>query len=146
MTEVSKRLKRSKTNRMLLGVLGGLAEYLNVDPTILRLIFVVLLVFNPVTMALLYFLAALVIPEEEGTEKPLSESIGDLGEEVNHVVSSDEGLIKAVIAVVVVIAAVYLITFFLPLTLVFPSRTVVTVSLPLGLLLAALVLLLLIKR
>jgi len=146
MTEGGKKLKRSKTNRMFLGVLGGLAEYLNVDPTILRLIFVVLLVFNPVTMTLLYLLAALVIPEEGEEEKPLSEGIKDIGEEVNRVVSSDDSLIKAVIAVVVVIAALYLITFFLPLMLVLPSRTVVMISIPLGLLLAALVLVLLIKR
>ncbi|EEB72909.1 PspC domain-containing protein [Thermococcus sp. AM4] len=146
MTEGGKKLKRSKTNRMFLGVLGGLAEYLNVDPTILRVIFVVLLVFNPVTMTLLYLLAALVIPEEGEEEKPLSEGIKDIGEEVNRVVSSDDSLIKAVIAVVVVIAALYLITFFLPLMLVLPSRTVVMISIPLGLLLAALVLVLLIKR
>lgn len=38
-----KRLYRSKTDLMLGGVCGGLAKYLNVDPTIIRLVFVLLL-------------------------------------------------------------------------------------------------------
>lgn len=38
----SKRLFRSRTNVMLGGVCGGLAKYLNVDPTIVRLVFVLL--------------------------------------------------------------------------------------------------------
>ncbi|WP_297438566.1 PspC domain-containing protein [Thermococcus sp.] len=58
------KLTRSRNERILLGVLGGIAEHIGVDPTLVRLIFVVLLVFNPVAMVLLYFLAALIIPEE----------------------------------------------------------------------------------
>ena len=37
-----KRLMRSKDNRILAGVIGGIAEYLDVDATILRIIFVCL--------------------------------------------------------------------------------------------------------
>jgi phage shock protein PspC (stress-responsive transcriptional regulator) len=57
------RLLRSNTNRMLGGVCGGLAKYLNVDLTIVRLFFVVLTLlggFGP----LLYFILWLVIPPE----------------------------------------------------------------------------------
>jgi phage shock protein C len=39
----TKRLYRSRTDVMLGGVCGGLAKYLNVDPTIIRLVFVLLL-------------------------------------------------------------------------------------------------------
>jgi phage shock protein C len=39
----SKRLFRSRTDVMLGGVCGGLAKYLNVDPTVIRLVFVLLL-------------------------------------------------------------------------------------------------------
>jgi phage shock protein C len=39
----TKRLYRSRTDMMLGGVCGGLAKYLNVDPSIIRLIFVLLL-------------------------------------------------------------------------------------------------------
>ncbi len=39
----TKRLYRSRTDVMLGGVCGGLAKYLNVDPTIIRLVFLLLL-------------------------------------------------------------------------------------------------------
>lgn len=38
-----KRLYRSRSNEMIAGVCGGLADYLNLDPTIVRLVFVILL-------------------------------------------------------------------------------------------------------
>ncbi len=57
------RLYRSRGDRMLLGVAGGLARYLNVDPSIVRLVWV-LLVFAGGAGILLYIVAAIVIPEE----------------------------------------------------------------------------------
>jgi phage shock protein C len=42
MMETAKKLYRSKRNRMLAGVCGGIAEYLNLDPTIIRLAWIVL--------------------------------------------------------------------------------------------------------
>ena len=48
-----KGLYKSKTNRVLFGVCGGLGEYFNIDPTIFRLI-----------MLLAYIVAAIIIPEE----------------------------------------------------------------------------------
>ena len=39
---MEKRLYRSKRQRMLGGIAGGLAEYLNTDPTLIRLLFVLL--------------------------------------------------------------------------------------------------------
>ena len=38
-----RRLYRSRTDRKIAGVCGGLAQYLNVDPTVVRIIFLVLL-------------------------------------------------------------------------------------------------------
>ncbi|MFC4023833.1 PspC domain-containing protein [Oceanobacillus longus] len=60
-----KRLYRSTSNKMMSGVLGGLGEYFNIDATILRLIFVVLLIPSFMTFALVYLVAALIIPKEE---------------------------------------------------------------------------------
>jgi phage shock protein C len=74
MADTYKRLYRSRDNRMLFGVCGGLGEYLNVDPTIVRLIFV--LAFLPGGPGLIAYLAlALLVPEE-----PL-EQIGSEGPE-----------------------------------------------------------------
>ena len=59
----NKRLTKSRTDRKLCGVCGGLAEYLNIDPTIVRLIWV-LLMFAAGTGFLAYIIAALIMPEE----------------------------------------------------------------------------------
>ncbi len=57
-----KRLYRSGKDRMLGGVLGGLAEYLNVDPTILRILYVLLLFASVGFIILAYFVAWILIP------------------------------------------------------------------------------------
>lgn len=62
MSEV-KRLYRSRTDRMIGGVCGGLANYLNIDPTLIRLFFV-LLFFGVGTGPLLYLIMWIVVPEE----------------------------------------------------------------------------------
>ena len=41
-----KRLTRSTTNRHIAGVCGGLANYLNIDPTVVRIIFLIALIFG----------------------------------------------------------------------------------------------------
>lgn len=60
-----KRLTRSERERMVAGVLGGLAVYFNIDPTIVRLGFVAVLILTAVIpMIVLYFIAAIIIPNE----------------------------------------------------------------------------------
>jgi len=58
-----KRLYKSKTNRVLFGLCGGLGEYFNIDPTIFRLI-IVLLICGAGSGPLAYIVAAIIIPEE----------------------------------------------------------------------------------
>lgn len=58
-----KRLFRSKSNRIIGGVCGGLAEYLNIDATALRVI-TALLTFVMGMSLWVYLLAWLIIPEE----------------------------------------------------------------------------------
>lgn len=61
-----KRLYRSRTDRRIAGVCGGLAEYWEVDPTIVRLVAVFLLIVTGfVLMTLFYMIAWVVIPEEK---------------------------------------------------------------------------------
>lgn len=60
--ETGKKLYRSSTNRMVCGVCGGIGEYLNVDPTIIRLIWAILACSG--TGILAYLIAALVIPSD----------------------------------------------------------------------------------
>ncbi|MCL2253874.1 MAG: PspC domain-containing protein [Lachnospiraceae bacterium] len=59
-----KRLVRSKTNRSISGVCGGIGEYLGVDPVIFRLAWVILTICTVGMGVLGYIIAALIIPEQ----------------------------------------------------------------------------------
>lgn len=56
-----KKLYRSNINRKLCGVCGGLAEHFDIDPTIMRLLVVILTLFGGGGL-LIYLICALVIP------------------------------------------------------------------------------------
>jgi phage shock protein PspC (stress-responsive transcriptional regulator) len=58
-----KRLERSKSNRVLGGVCAGVANYLNMDPTLVRVLTVVISLFTGVPV-ILYIIALFVVPEE----------------------------------------------------------------------------------
>lgn len=62
MSEV-KRLYRARDERMIAGVCGGLAKYFNVDPTLIRVLFV-LAAFAGGSAVLVYIILAIVMPEE----------------------------------------------------------------------------------
>jgi phage shock protein C len=58
-----RKLERSKSNRVLGGVCAGVANYLNMDPTLVRVLTVVISLFTGVPV-ILYIIALFVIPEE----------------------------------------------------------------------------------
>lgn len=61
-----KKLYRSRSNAMISGVCGGLAEYVGMDPTIMRLLYVLLSIFSAGFPGLLfYIIAMLIIPLED---------------------------------------------------------------------------------
>ena len=60
---MEKKLYRSRTDKKLSGVCGGLAEYLNMDPTIVRLIWALISVCAGAGVVA-YIVCALVIPEK----------------------------------------------------------------------------------
>ncbi len=66
MDNFEKRLQRSRANRMLCGVCGGIGEYLNIDPTLVRLIWAMCSLASVGMGFVLYFIAAVVIPEDSG--------------------------------------------------------------------------------
>jgi phage shock protein C len=63
----NKRLMRSRSDRMFLGVAGGLGAYLNIDPVLVRLFFVFMTVFTQSPGILVYLLLAILMPEEPQT-------------------------------------------------------------------------------
>jgi phage shock protein C len=63
MSEDVKRLYRSRNERMLAGVCGGLGEYLGVDPTLVRLILVLLIILSGIGPGVLaYIILWLIVP------------------------------------------------------------------------------------
>ena len=60
---MEKKLRRS-ANKMIAGVCGGLAEYLGMDATIVRVIYALLVLFGGVGL-LLYIILALLMPKAE---------------------------------------------------------------------------------
>jgi phage shock protein PspC (stress-responsive transcriptional regulator) len=65
------RLYRSRDDRMLAGVAGGLAELWGADPSLVRVIWALLVVFTGGVALIVYIVMALVVPEE-----PLDPSVG----------------------------------------------------------------------
>lgn len=59
-----KKLTRSRVNKMICGVCGGIGEYFHMDPTVVRLIWAIVTVCACGTGLLIYIIAAVVMPEE----------------------------------------------------------------------------------
>jgi phage shock protein PspC (stress-responsive transcriptional regulator) len=66
-----KRLERSKSNRILGGVCAGVANYLNMDPTLVRVLTVLLTLFTGVPVVV-YLVLLFVVPEEGAPTTPAS--------------------------------------------------------------------------
>jgi len=68
----SKRLYRSRTERQVAGVCGGLAEYFKLDPTLVRIIFILITLFGGPGLVL-YIILWLVLPDESKAKEQYSE-------------------------------------------------------------------------
>lgn len=66
MSTSSKRLYRSSTNRIIAGVCGGIAEYLDIDPTLMRIVWVLLTIFGGWGI-ILYIAAVIIVPLNPST-------------------------------------------------------------------------------
>jgi phage shock protein C len=101
------KLYRSKTNRMVGGVCGGLGTFLNIDPIFIRLLFVLLL-FGSDFGFLLYLVLWIVIPEEGKAygfkEDSLGEKVRSIGDDIQQAVTQPHpqaGLIMGVGLIVI---------------------------------------------
>ena len=63
MTDDAKRLYRSSDNAMLAGVCGGIGEYIGIDPTLIRLIWVVVTLLSAGLGIVGYVLALVIMPQ-----------------------------------------------------------------------------------
>lgn len=61
-----KRLYKSSSNKVVFGVLGGLGDFLNIDPIILRIIYVALAFGSTSNLFIVYLIASIIIPKDDG--------------------------------------------------------------------------------
>lgn len=65
---MSDHLHRSRDDRMLAGVAGGLADLWDADPSLVRIIWALLVIFTGGIALVVYIVMAIVVPEEDGDE------------------------------------------------------------------------------
>lgn len=86
----SKRLARSNTDRIIAGVCGGIANYLNIDPTLIRLGFVLLILVGGVS-PLIYLLLWAIMPSEDSAQgewtSQVRENLSDMGQRAQTLAS-----------------------------------------------------------
>lgn len=82
MSESIKKLYRSRTDRVVWGVCGGLGEYFSVDPILFRIFFVILVLGNGFGI-LLYLVLALLIPSSPRGQVVGPERVKSLAEELS---------------------------------------------------------------
>lgn len=68
MNDLKKRLYRSRQDRLIAGVCGGLGDYFNMDPVWVRLIFVILLLAGGTTLVV-YIILWIIVPEAPKSPK-----------------------------------------------------------------------------
>jgi phage shock protein C len=61
--DAGRKLYRSKNNRQVAGVCGGLAEYFNLDPTLIRVLFIILAVLGG-SGVILYLAMWIIVPKQ----------------------------------------------------------------------------------
>jgi phage shock protein C len=61
--DAGRKLYRSKSNRQVAGVCGGLAEYFNLDPTLIRVLFIILAVLGG-SGVILYVAMWIIVPKQ----------------------------------------------------------------------------------
>lgn len=65
MNEPRKPLRRSRSNKMVGGVLAGIADYYGLDATVLRVVYALATIFTAFAGVLVYIVAWIIIPLEE---------------------------------------------------------------------------------
>ena len=64
-----KKMERPRTGRMLAGVCAAIANYVNIDVTVVRVAYFLLTLFTAFSGVIIYFILMLIIPEEKNQFK-----------------------------------------------------------------------------
>lgn len=101
----SNGLHRSSRNSVIMGVAGGLAEFFDLDPVLMRVIFVLIVLVTGGTAILLYFLMALVLPKGDASSYGQGPANGDWDDEDGGRRFGSRSAILAAALIVIGIAA-----------------------------------------
>jgi phage shock protein PspC (stress-responsive transcriptional regulator) len=93
---MAKKLYRSETDKIIAGVCGGIAEYLNIDSAIIRIIFILASISEGFGL-MLYIILWVVLPTKENIDKKPDEVIQENTEEIKeNVVKATKGIRREV--------------------------------------------------
>jgi len=67
-----KKLFRSSSDSTLTGLCGGIAQYMNADPTVIRVLTVIAALFSFGSVVFIYIIASLIVPKEPYNNIPYS--------------------------------------------------------------------------
>ncbi len=95
----ARKLYRSSSDRIISGVCGGLAEHFEIDPTLVRVIFIVLALMSGVGV-IIYLALALLVPsegkEEKSPKETIKEGAGEIGQRAKEVATEVGAGVKKV--------------------------------------------------
>lgn len=80
---MSKRLYRSSKDKILGGVCAGIAEYFNIDPVIIRVVFVLIFLAEGVGL-MIYVILWIIVPEQKSLDKDTDEIIKENSKEIEE--------------------------------------------------------------
>lgn len=108
---MAERLYRSRTKKVIGGVAGGLGEYLNIDPVLIRVLFVIITLINGLGI-LLYVILWIVVQEEPynqfsyemgpSSDKPKNETRGQTQSTGTHQPIKKEGKGKTAVGIILI--------------------------------------------
>ncbi|VUT25379.1 MAG: DNA-binding transcriptional activator PspC [Candidatus Methanolliviera sp. GoM_asphalt] len=112
-----KRLYRSRTDKKLGGVCSGIGEYFNIDPTIIRVLWVIITVFTGFAPGIIaYILLWLIVPEEpakiESSEAKVEGEVVDADVEIDDHKDNKITSILVIIGVLLIIFAFFKYLFW----------------------------------
>ncbi len=93
---MAKRLYRSEKDKIIGGVCAGIADYLNIDPVIIRILFLIALISEGFGLAL-YIILWIIVPSENSLDKSREEVVEENAKEIqDNVERVTKGVKKSV--------------------------------------------------
>lgn len=102
---MDKRIYRSRKERMIGGVAGGIAEYFDVDPVIVRFAFIALTLFNGIGL-ILYIVGMVIIPEQVLNPDMFSENAAPASMAAEPVMENRRSRFSIFLGVALIIAGI----------------------------------------